>query len=39
MTCRGWVLGTVLDGVAPQEKEDFLFFLARENLGALKGRD
>ena len=30
-TCRGWVLGTVLDGVAPQEKRKILFFLlARE---------
>ena len=25
-TCRGWVLGTVLDGVAPQEKRKILFF-------------
>ena len=25
-TCRGWVLGTVLDGVAPQEKGKILFF-------------
>ena len=29
-TCRGWVLGTVLDGVAPQEKKENPFFLARE---------
>ena len=25
-TCRGWVLGTVLDGAAPQEKRKILFF-------------
>ena len=25
-TCKGWVLGTVLDGVAPQEKGKSLFF-------------
>ena len=24
--CRGWVLGTVLDGVAPQEKKENPFF-------------
>ena len=29
-TGRGWVLGTVLDGVAPQEKKENPFFLARE---------
>ena len=29
-TARGWVLGTVLDGVAPQEKKENPFFLARE---------
>ena len=29
-TCRGWVLGTVLDEVAPQEKKENPFFLARE---------
>ena len=29
-TCRGWVWGTVLDGVAPQEKKEIPFFLARE---------
>ena len=25
-TCRGWILGTVLDEVAPQEKRKILFF-------------
>ena len=25
-TCRGWVLGTILDGVAPQEKKENPFF-------------
>ena len=25
-TCRGWILGTVLDGVAPQEKKENRFF-------------
>ena len=29
-TCRGCVLGTVLHGVAPQEKKENPFFLARE---------
>ena len=29
-TCRGWVLGTVLDGVAPQGKKENRLFLARE---------
>ena len=29
-TCKGWVLGTVLDGVAPQEKRKILFSGARE---------
>ena len=29
-TSRGWVLGTVLDGVAPQEKKEIPFFLACE---------
>ena len=29
-TCRGWVLGTVLDEVAPQEKKENPFFLAHE---------
>ena len=29
-TCRGWVLGAVLDGVAPQEKKENPFFLARK---------
>ena len=31
-TCRGWVLGTVLDGVAPQEKKENPFFLARKKV-------
>ena len=26
-TCRGWVLGTVLDGVAPKRKRKIPFFL------------
>ena len=30
VTCRGLVLGTVLDGVAPQEKKENPFFLARK---------
>ena len=29
-TCTGCVLGTVLDGVAPQEKKEIPFVLARE---------
>ena len=31
-TCRGWVLGTVLDGVAPQEKKEHPFFGARNRV-------
>ena len=33
-TCRGWVLGTVLDGVAPQGKKGKSFFSgARKKVG------